>query len=258
MSVAEVTFENVHWDAGADAVIADCSFSLERGKLTAMLGPSGCGKSSIAFLLAGYERGRQGRVLIDGKPVTKPSRDTLVVFQESALMPWLNTLDNVMFGPLARGERSRHVKERANELLERVGLANFAKHYPGELSGGMQRRAELARALINDPGMLILDEPFRGLDALTREFMQEYCARLFGERPRTTLFITTDIDEALFLADRLLLMTNRPARVAKAIDVDLPRPRDRAALREDEHAQEIKTEALELLHAEARASFALT
>jgi NitT/TauT family transport system ATP-binding protein len=203
-----------------------------------MVGPSGCGKSTIAFMLAGYHEPTAGRVLVDGGPVDGPSPDRLLVFQETALMPWLTTFENVVFG-----RRRREVSRRADDLLARVGLSEFRDAYPAELSGGMQRRAELARALINDPRLLILDEPFRGLDAMTRRLMQEYVAELLREQPRTTLFITTDIDEAIRLADRLLVMANRPTHVRRAFDVDQGR------------AAEIKAEALELLHEEALRSF---
>jgi NitT/TauT family transport system ATP-binding protein len=242
------TLERVSRSAGRP-VVADCSLELPAGRVTAMIGPSGCGKSTIAFLLAGYDAPDAGRVLLHGAPVAGPSPDRLLVFQESALMPWLTTLENVMFGPRARGERRRDAERRARELLTRVGLVGFADRYPGQLSGGMQRRAELARALINDPALMILDEPFRGLDAMTRRLMQEYCAELLVGR--TALFITTDIDEAIFLADRLLVMENRPTRVRCSIDVPLERPRDRR----HPAALEIKAEALEVLHEEARRSF---
>jgi NitT/TauT family transport system ATP-binding protein len=225
-------------DVGFRDVVRDCTFSLRTRSVTAMVGPSGCGKSTIAFMLAGYEAPTAGRLTVDGAPVRGPSPDRLLVFQETALMPWLTTYENIVFGP-----HRRSAKQRADELLARVGLSDFRDRYPAELSGGMQRRAELARALINDPRLLILDEPFRGLDAMTRRLMQEYVAELLHERPRTTLFITTDIDEAIRLADRLLLMTNRPTRVRRTLDV------------EPERAVEIKAEALELLHEEALRSF---
>jgi NitT/TauT family transport system ATP-binding protein len=249
------TLEHVRRSFGAREVVADCTLDLEGGRVTAMIGPSGCGKSTIAFLLAGYDAPDGGRVLVDGAPVAGPSPDRLLVFQESALMPWLTTLENVMFGPRARGERRRDAEPRARALLARVGLAAFADRYPAQLSGGMQRRAELARALINDPAVMILDEPFRGLDAMTRRLMQEYCAALLEESPRTTLFITTDIDEAIFLADRLLIMANRPTNVRRSLEVPLARPRDRAAVLRDPTARALKAEALELLHQEARRSF---
>jgi NitT/TauT family transport system ATP-binding protein len=239
----------------AKLVAEDLSFVLEPGQVTVMVGPSGCGKSSIAFLIAGYERPTKGKILLDGKGVGGPSWDRLVVFQESALLPWLTTYENIMFGPKARGFDKKQMGPRAEDLLERVGLRDFRDKYPTQLSGGMQRRAELARALINDPKVMILDEPFRGLDHMTRGLMQEYFSSLLEEKPRTSLFITTDIDEAIFLADRLLIMTCMPTRVREVIDVPLPRPREREQLLTDSQANEIKERALELLHEEAMKAF---
>jgi NitT/TauT family transport system ATP-binding protein len=240
----------------AKLVADDLSFVLEPGQVTVMVGPSGCGKSSIAFLIAGYERPTKGKILLDGKGVGGPSWDRLVVFQESALLPWLTTYENIMFGPKARGFNKKQMGPRAEELLDRVGLRDFRDKYPTQLSGGMQRRAELARALINDPKIMILDEPFRGLDHMTRGLMQEYFSSLLEEKPRTSLFITTDIDEAIFLADRLLIMTAMPTRVREVIDVPLSRPRNREQVLTDEKANLIKERALELLHEEAMKAFA--
>lgn len=240
----------------AKKVVAECSFELEPGKVTVMVGPSGCGKSSIAFLIAGYERPTTGKILLDGKGVGGPSWDRLVVFQESALLPWLTTYENIMFGPKARGFDKKAMGKRAEDLLERVGLREFRDKYPTQLSGGMQRRAELARALINDPKIMILDEPFRGLDHMTRGLMQEYFSSLLQENPRTSLFITTDIDEAIYLADRLLIMSSLPTKVCELIEVDLPRPRNREELLVDQRANQIKERALDLLHVEAVKAFA--
>ena len=238
----------------AKLVVEDCSFVLVPGQVTVMVGPSACGKSSVAFLIAGYERATTGKILLDGKGVGGPSWDRLVVFQESALLPWLTTYENIMFGPKARGKKQ--MKPRAEELLDRVGLREFRDKYPTQLSGGMQRRAELARALINDPKVMILDEPFRGLDHMTRGLMQEYFSSLLEETPRTSLFITTDIDEAIYLADRLLIMTALPTSVREVIDVDLPRPRSREDVLTDQRANKIKERALEVLHEEAMRAFA--
>jgi NitT/TauT family transport system ATP-binding protein len=258
----EVRAERVGRSFGAGAralsVVEDCTFTLRPGELTAMIGPSGCGKSTLAFLIAGYDRPSTGRVLAGGRPVEGPSTERLLLFQESALMPWLTTFENVLFGPRARRENLQQARERARELLERVGLESFSGRYPAELSGGMQRRAELARALINDPAVMVLDEPFRGLDALTRELMQEYCAGLLADGRRTTLLVTTDLDEALLLADRVLVMTNRPARVRAEVEVDLPRPRTHAGLLDDPRAQALRVHLFELLRAEALRSFART
>jgi sulfonate transport system ATP-binding protein len=240
----------------AKEVVHNCSFTVERGKLTVMIGPSGCGKSTLIRLLAGFERPTTGTVVIDGKPVTGPGVDRLVVFQESALFPWMSTYDNIMFGPRARGEDTPEMREFAETLLQKVGLAAFRKKYPSQLSGGMQRRAELARSMINQPNVMILDEPFRGLDAMTKRLMQEYYANLFDEFRRTSFFVTTDIDEAIYLADRILIMTNIPTQVRAVLDVNLPRPRNVENITESDEANAIKMQALALLHEEAMKSFA--
>jgi NitT/TauT family transport system ATP-binding protein len=167
----------------------------------------------------------------------------------------MNTWDNILYGPRARREVSRETLDMADFLLNKVGLAQFRRKYPMQLSGGMQRRAELARAMINNPAVMILDEPFRGLDAMTKELMWEYYSRLFEETRRTNFFVTTDIDEAIFLADRLLIMSNIPCQVRAVLDIDIPRPRTLIAMVEDDRANEIKMSALSILHEEAMKSF---
>jgi NitT/TauT family transport system ATP-binding protein len=239
----------------AREVVKDCDFTIERGKLTVMIGPSGCGKSTLIRLLAGFEFPDQGSILLDGSPITGPSRDRLVVFQETALFPWMTTWDNILYGPRARGEVTQQTLEFAEFLLNKVGLRDFRHKYPTQLSGGMQRRAELARAMINNPQIMILDEPFRGLDAMTKELMWEYYANLYEESGRTNFFVTTDIDEAVFLADRLLIMTNIPTQVRAVIEVDVPRPRRLADMVTSDRANAVKMEALAILHEEAMKSF---
>jgi NitT/TauT family transport system ATP-binding protein len=236
-------------------VVSECSFTIERGKLTVMIGPSGCGKSTLIRLLAGFEKPTTGTITLDGEPVTGPARDRLVLFQESALFPWMTTWDNILYGPRARGEVTSETLELAEFLLTKVGLQDFRNKYPTQLSGGMQRRAELARAMINNPQIMILDEPFRGLDAMTKELMWAYYSALYEENRRTNFFVTTDIDEAIFLADRLLIMSNIPTRVRAVFDVDVPRPRKLGSLVESDRANEIKMQALSLLHEEAMKSF---
>jgi NitT/TauT family transport system ATP-binding protein len=240
----------------AKQVVHNCSFTVDRGMLTVMIGPSGCGKSTLIRLLAGFERPTSGAITIDDKPVSGPGVDRLVVFQETALFPWMSTYDNIMYGPRARHEDTPEMRELAEALLQKVGLAAFRKKYPSQLSGGMQRRAELARSLINKPNVMILDEPFRGLDAMTKQLMQEYYATLYEEFRRTTFFVTTDIDEAIYLADRILIMTNIPTQVRAVIDVNLPRPRQIESITESDEANAIKMQALGLLHEEAMKSFA--
>ena len=256
---AEIVVDNISKSYGdakfAKAVVRECSFVLERGKLTVMIGPSGCGKSTIIRLLAGFERPTAGTIRMGGKLVVAPGLDRLVVFQETALFPWMTTFSNIMFGPRACSAAGHESRNRAEFLLDKVGLAAFRRKYPTQLSGGMQRRAELARAMINEPKVMILDEPFRGLDAMTKTLMQEYYAKLYEETRRTTFFVTTDIDEAIFLADRILVMTNVPAQVRAVLEVELPRPRRIEDLIENDNANLIKMKALSLLHEEAMKSF---
>ena len=257
---SQITVSNVSKNYGAGdfnkEVVRDCSFTLDAGKLTVMIGPSGCGKSTLIRMLAGFERPSSGTIVLDGKPITGPGVDRLVVFQETALFPWMTTYDNIMFGPRARGEDTPEMRAYAEELLQKVGLEGFRKKYPAQLSGGMQRRAELARSMINKPAVMILDEPFRGLDAMTKKLMQEYYSNLYQEFRRTTFFVTTDIDEAIYLADRILIMTNIPTQVRTVINVDLPRPRHVDDITENDDANAIKMQALSLLHEEAMKSFA--
>ena len=167
----------------------------------------------------------------------------------------MTTFDNIMYGPRARGEGGRVAEQQAEFLLNKVGLEAFRDKFPSQLSGGMQRRAELARAMINKPDVMILDEPFRGLDHMSKELMWEYYAGLYEEDRNTNFFITTDIDEAIFLADRLLIMTNLPTSTRSVIDVDIPRPRNIEDIANNERANEIKTEVMIQLHEEAMKSF---
>ena len=237
-------------------VLDDCSFTVAKGKLNVLIGPSGCGKTTIVNLLAGYERPSSGQILLDGQPVTRPSWTRLVVFQETALFPWLTVLDNVVFGPAVRGALKREAAKReARRLLDLVGLTDFADKYPLQLSGGMQRRAELARAIINAPTVMLMDEPFRGLDAMTRMFMQEHYLRLFEEVGRTNLFVTSELDEAVLLADRVIILSNRPTRVKRIVDIDLPRPRA-ISMMGSRRFLELKQQALDTLHEEAVKAFA--
>lgn len=236
-------------------IIQDCSFTADAGKITVMIAPSGAGKSTLARLIAGFEMPDRGEILIDGRPVTGPGRDRLVVFQESALFPWVTTEGNVAYGPRARGASRTTVRSRVEAMLGKVGLRGFRHRYPNTLSGGMQRRAELARALVNDPDVMIMDEPFRGLDAMTRRLMLDAYVRLAEEAPRTNFFITTDIDEAILLADRLLVMSYAPIRLRAVINVDIPRPRTVTDLFRNDRASNIKMQALSLLHEEAMKAF---
>ena len=258
-SASEIVASNIFKSYGAGPfakdVVKDCSFTIESNKLTVMIGPSGCGKSTLIQLIAGFESPDSGVITMGGSPVTGPGQDRLVLFQESALFPWMTTYDNIMYGPRARGEDTKEMAEQAEFLLNKVGLDAFRDKYPQQLSGGMQRRAELARAMINKPEVMILDEPFRGLDNMSKELMWEYYAALFEEDRNTNFFVTTDIDEAIFLADRLLIMTNLPTSTRSVIEIDIPRPRKIEEVADSTRANEIKKEVMTLLHEEAMKSF---
>ena len=240
------------WDR--EEIISDFSLNVKQSELTVLVGPSGCGKSTLVNLIAGFDKPDDGEISINGKKITEPGNDRMVVFQETALIPWQTTMDNVTFGPILRGKDKKKVTEEANRLLEKVGLKEFKDKFPIQLSGGMQRRAELARAMINEPEIMIMDEPFRGLDAMSRELMQEFFVKLFEDNRKTNLFVTSEIEEAVFLADRVVVLSNRPTNVRKIIDITLPRPRNFNMLSSSE-AYEYKREAMELLHEEAMKSF---
>ena len=247
------SYGEARWER--QTIIQDLTFDIPAGKLTVIVGPSGCGKSTLVNLLAGFEKPDAGQILLDGVPVAGPGRDRMVVFQETALIPWQTAYENVVFGPKLRGELSGQALDRdAKALLVKVGLGDFMRKYPSQLSGGMQRRAELARALINQPRLLIMDEPFRGLDAMSRGLMQEFFLRLFEENRRTNVFVTSEIDEAIFLADRLIVLSNRPASVRAVLEIDLPRPRHYTMLSSPE-AFAYKKQAMDILYEEAKRSF---
>jgi len=235
-------------------VVRDCSLKIEDGCLTVLIGPSGCGKTTLINLIAGYDQPTSGRITCDGKDVLGPTRDRLVLFQETSLFPWMTVLQNVMYGPIVQGRRA-NAERSALDLLAKVGLRDFRDKYPNQLSGGMQRRAELARTLINQPRILLMDEPFRGLDAMTRQLMQEYLLKLFEGSGQTILFVTTEIDEAILLADHLVLLSGSPATVRESIRVDLPRPRDMSVFSMSGYV-ELKSHVLGILYEEALQSFA--
>ncbi len=236
-------------------ILEHCSLTLREHEITVLIGPSGCGKSTLVNLLAGYEQPDHGSITLGGRPVKGPGGDRLVVFQETALFPWMTTFSNVAFGPrVRRVESGAAVRSTVEAMLSKVGLEGFGHKYPSHLSGGMQRRGELARMLVNDPLIMILDEPFRGLDAMTRELMQEYFCSLLEERHGTVLFITSEIDEAIFMADRILIMSNQPGRVIRDMPVPLPRPRTKDMLL-GKVSRACKAEALEVLHEEALKAF---
>lgn len=217
-------------------VFEDVNIGIDRGEFICIIGHSGCGKSTILNVLAGLDSPTSGCVIMDGREVAGPSLDRGVVFQNYSLFPWLSALDNVCFGVRARWPawgRAR-VAERSREFLQMVGLADSMDKKPAELSGGMRQRVSIARAFATSPKLLLLDEPFGALDALTRGIIQDELIKIWGETHQTVFMITHDVDEAILLADRILLMTNGPrARVAESVRINLPRPRNRASIIDD-------------------------
>lgn len=217
-----VTF---HGARGATPALRDLGFSVAPGEFVCLFGPSGCGKTTILNLIAGLEQPDTGDVLIDGQPVTGPGRDRVLIFQEAALFPWLNVRDNVAFGLAARGVwRSKRLKIARN-FLQTVHLEEFERSYPHELSGGMKQRVALARALAMQPDVLLMDEPFGALDALTREQLHLELQNLWAQTKKTIVFVTHNVREALVLGNRVLLLTVAPGRVKSIFTCDLPRPR---------------------------------
>jgi len=211
-------------DGGVTA-LADCSLDVPAGSLTVIIGPNGCGKSTLLRLVAGLIAPSSGRVAVDGREPRPGDGRVGLAFQQPRLVPWRSTLDNVGLPLELAGVPAVERRAQATDALERVGLVAAARLRPRELSGGMAQRAALARALIGDPAVLLLDEPFSALDALTRETFDAELQRLWVDRPRTLILVTHSVSEAISLADRVVVMTPRPGRVARIVDVDLPRPR---------------------------------
>lgn len=235
--------------AAQTGTVALSSVDLHIGEheIVALVGPSGCGKSTILNIIAGFVQPTQGQVLLDGEPLSGIGPQRLVVFQSPALFPWLTVHDNVTFGPRMRGEPAAEYRALAEKIIADVGLAKFALHYPYQLSGGMRQRAQIARALINRPELLLLDEPFGALDAQTRLEMQEMLLRIWEQYRATILFITHDVEEALFLSDRTYVMSAHPGRVQTEIRVPFERPRQYSLVGQRTFA-ELKAEILDRLH----------
>ncbi|HXE48092.1 MAG TPA: ABC transporter ATP-binding protein, partial [Ramlibacter sp.] len=223
----------------------DVSLSVNQGEFVAVVGPSGCGKTTILNMIAGFIPHTGGEILLDGKPVNGPGPERGVVFQSFALFPWKTVLDNVGFGPKMRGLPKTECDRIAREYLELAGLSHAAERYPNELSGGMQQRVGVVRALANNPEVLLMDEPFASVDAQTRMTLQEELTRIWQERRPTILFITHDVGEAVFLADRVIVLSK--GTVLKELAIDLPRPRQWDALMENHAFKALSAEVLQLV-----------
>jgi NitT/TauT family transport system ATP-binding protein len=265
-STGRVSIRNLGkiYDPGGANVEAlkDCSLEFAPGDFVAVVGPSGCGKSTLLNIVAGFDTPTSGEVHLDGKLLAsatvkpRPGPDRVVVFQQGALFPWKTVLENVTYGLLKqRKVGRREAEERAMGLLAGSGgLDRIASSYPGALSSGMQRRVEILRALINDPNILLLDEPFRAMDTVSKANMHGHLLEMFARNPKTIMFITHDLEEALFMADRVVVMTTRPGTIAMQIEVDLPRPRTRQMKATDRFIQ-LKATAIAAVHEEAKKAF---
>ncbi len=247
-----------------DVVALDgVDLSVRQNEFCAIVGPSGCGKTTLLNAIAGFETLSEGSIELNGKTIAagtrcaKANSDRLVVFQNGALFPWRTILWNVTCGPVRQGRLSvKEADEKARDLLQRVGLEGIEAKFPDELSGGQQRRVEIVRALINDPEILLLDEPFRAMDALTKSVMQEYLSELLSKVPKTVFFITHDLDEAIVLADTVCVFSSRPGRIRQTVSVDIPKPRMHDVLTSSRFI-DIKAQLNDALHAEALQAFRL-
>lgn len=208
-------------------VLSQLDLEIGAGEFVCLVGPSGCGKTTLINLLAGFERPSAGTLEIDGRPVTAPDPDHIMIFQDYGLYPWKTVLSNVLFGLQARNFPAAEARERALAALELVGLSSSVQRRPSELSGGMKQRVAIARALAVEPSVLFMDEPFAALDAFTRLHLQDELLRIWGEKRPTVVFVTHDLDEAIYLGERVVLMAPNPGRIQQVIDIDLAYPRER-------------------------------
>jgi NitT/TauT family transport system ATP-binding protein len=231
--------------------VAGMHLTVERGEFVCILGPSGCGKSTTLMAIDGLLQPSTGEIRVAGRRVTTPGPDRAVVFQEFALMPWLTIVDNVAFGMRLQGVPTATRRQRGQHYIEMVGLAGFEKAYPHQLSGGMRQRVGIARALAVNPQILLMDEPFGALDAHTRELMGMELLRIWDRERKTVVFVTHSLDEAIYLADRVVVMTGRPGKVKEILRIDLPRPRDQRVRNSREFAA-YRQVAWELLEQEVQ------
>ena len=208
---------------------SDASLSIRKGEFVCLIGASGCGKSTLLRIMAGFEQPSSGEALMWGKPIAEPDPSRGMVFQDYALFPWLSVRDNIAFGPIARGLAGAEVKATVDKFIELVGLGKFANAYPHQLSGGMKQRVAIARVLANDAELVLMDEPFGALDAMTRERLQDELLEIWQRTQLTVVFVTHSVEEAIFLANRVVVMTPGPGRIESDNALDLPRPRDVAS-----------------------------
>ena len=230
MNIPQVIVENVGkvFSVGGRAVVAlkDIDLSVMNGEFVAILGPSGCGKSTLLNAIAGFSLPTSGRVIANGVPVTAPGPDRGMVFQEYALFPWMTVEENIAFGLEIKGAQKQEIRDKVDGLLGKLQLLEFRDRFPKDLSGGMKQRVAIARVLALDPPIMLMDEPFGALDALTRRNMQDELLRIWNEFRKTVIFVTHGIEESIYLADRVVVMTYRPGTIKRNVPIDLPRSRD--------------------------------
>jgi NitT/TauT family transport system ATP-binding protein len=265
-SRGQISIRNVSkvYDPDGAKVLAviDCSMEITAGEFCVVVGPSGCGKTTLLNAIAGFHGITAGEILLDGQVLCNasqqaaPGSDRIVVFQNGALFPWFTVLENVTFGPVVQGGISdKQARDKARAMLSQMGLQGIENNYPSEISSGMRRRVEIARAMMNDPSVLLLDEPFRALDALTKTVVHQFLLDVYDKSKKTIFFITHDLEEAIFLGSKVYIMTTRPAKIKTILDVDIPRPRDFRVLSSSSYIR-LKKECIEAVHEEALKAFA--
>lgn len=250
-------------DGAAVLAIDRCSLDIRPGEICIVVGPSGCGKTTLLNAIAGFHRIDSGSIYLDGhllcgpgRPQAVPGPDRIVVFQNGALFPWKTNLENVAFGPIMQGSLSvKDAHDKARSMMADAGLSGTEDSYPGEISSGVRRRVEIVRALMNDPKVLLLDEPYRALDSLTKSVMHEALLEIYYKNPVTIFFITHDLEEAIFLGHRVVIMTTRPCKPKKILQVDIPHPRHYEVLTTPRF-RALMDETLEAVHEEALKAFA--
>lgn len=241
-----------------------CSLECPPGQITMVVGPSGCGKTTLLNAIAGFHSLTSGAIYLDdemlcgpGKPKADPGSDRIVVFQNGALFPWKTNIENVVFGPVMQGKLSvKEAKDKARMMMAEAGLSGVENEYPGQISSGVRRRVEIVRALMNDPKVLLLDEPYRALDSLTKSVMHESLLETCYRNRITVFFITHDLEEAIFLGDQVVIMTSRPCRTKKLLKIDLPHPRDYSIVT-SRRFRELMDETMDAVHEEAMKAFEL-
>ena len=249
---------------GAAVMAVDhCSLDIPAGEICMIVGPSGCGKTTLLNAIAGFHSITSGKIYLDDKllcgpeqPMAKPGSDRIVVFQNGALFPWKSNLENIAFGPLMQGKMGKkEIYEKARSMMADAGLSDAEHNFPGEVSSGLRRRVEIVRALMNDPKVLLFDEPYRALDSLTKSVMHEALLEIYYKNKVTIFFITHDLEEAIFLGHRLVIMTSRPCKPKKILEIDIPHPRDYSVLTSPQFRL-LMDETIEIVHEEAKKAFA--